>query len=78
MSFMTISRYFTWLHIQELLDSVDHIEGLWYGELLQGMAIRGGDIGCGDTENGTVQVVKCCTCSAEIKAMNTSNEWMDG
>ena len=50
------------LHIEELSDRIDHVEGLWDGQLLQAVAIWSGDIGTSDTQDGTIKVVKSSTC----------------
>ncbi len=46
------------LHVEESCNSVDHVEALGDGELLEGVAIRGGDISTGHSQDGTVQIVK--------------------
>jgi len=52
----------TWrLHVEKSADSVDDVEGLGNGQLLQGVAVRGGDICCRNPQDRSVQVVKCCT-----------------
>ena len=49
------------LNVEHASDGVDNVEGLGYGELLEGVAVRGGDVGTSHTQDGSIQVVKCST-----------------
>ena len=47
--------------VEEPGHCVDHIEGLGDGELLQGVAVRGGDVSTGHTQDRPIQIIKSLT-----------------
>ena len=59
------------LEVQESYNSVDHVEGLWYGELLQGVAVRSGHVCTGHTQDGAVQIIKHFACKQQTTTMST-------